>query len=215
MPQPGQRSTAGRDEILAAATDLFAESGYDAVSIQAIACRAGTSKANVFHHFRSKEALYLEVMRAACSRFAAASELADRGAEHRYTEGIVDFLRADFVQLRADPVHAHLILREVLESGPGRGQALARDVFDDHFRLVVDLFREGQAAGVLADDVVPEAAAVMMIAAGVFSFQSRHVLRHLPGVDFIDDVDRYGDTMGRILLNGMRARTRQPGQDES
>ena len=207
MPHSGQSPAAGRDEILAAATDLFAESGYDAISIQAIAAQAGTSKANVFHHFGAKEALYLEVMRDACNRFGAADRLADRGAEQRYAAGVVEFLRADFEQLRADPVRGHLILREVLESGPGRGRALAQDVFDEHFRLVVDLFRAGQVAGVFADDIVPEAAAVMMIAAGVFSFQSRHVLRHLPGVDFVDDGERYARIMGRILLDGMRART--------
>lgn len=206
MTQVGQNPAAGRGDILAAATDLFAESGYDAVSIQAIARRAGTSKANVFHHFGSKELLYLEVMRTACGGFATATELV-HGVDADHARRVVEFLRGDMEQMREDPDRAHLILREVLESGPGRGQALATDVFDEHFRLVVGLFREGQEAGVFADDIVPEAAAVMMIAASVFVFQSRHVLRYLPDVDFVDDPEGYAELAGRILLDGLRART--------
>ena len=205
MPQPGQSAAAGRGEILVAATDLFAEAGYDAVSIQSIARRAGTSKANVFHHFGSKEALYLEVMRAACGAFATATSLAG-DTESGHVGGVIEFLRGDMEQMRADPERAHLILREVLDSGPGRGQALANQVFDGHFRQVVALVRAGQEAGVFARDIVPEAAAVALASAGVFVFQSRHVLRHLPGVEFADDIELYADQVGRVLLDGLRTR---------
>lgn len=206
MPQTEPSSAPGRGEILAAATDLFAESGYDAVSIQVIAQQARTSKANVFHHFGSKEALYLEVMQQACGGFATATELAeDMACDH--AARIEAFLRGDMEQMRADPERAHLILREVLESGPGRGQKLASDVFDEHFRLVVELFRDGQHAGVFAADIKPEMAAMMMIAAGVFVFQSRHVLRHLVDSDLVDDPQRYAGQAARLLLDGMRARS--------
>src|SRR3989304_9442427 len=49
--------------ILAAAEALFAEHGFDAASMSAIAERAGVSKANIFHHFSSKNALYRAVLR--------------------------------------------------------------------------------------------------------------------------------------------------------
>jgi len=203
MPQYEPSTTLGHEEILAAARDLFAEAGYDAVSMQAIAGRAGTSKANLFHHFGSKESLYLAVMRAACGEFSSAADaIADAGGDHgRRVSG---FLRADMDTMRADPERTHLILREVLESGPGRGRALAAEVFDEHFRQVVELVRGGQAAGVFADDIPPGLAAVTMIAAGCFVFQSRHVLRHLDGVDFVDDPERYARLVSRVLLDGMR-----------
>jgi len=120
--------------------------------------------------------------------------------------GVIEFLRGDMEQMRADPERAHLILREVLDSGPGRGQALANQVFDGHFRQVVALVRAGQEAGVFARDIVPEAAAVALASAGVFVFQSRHVLRHLPGVEFADDIELYADQVGRVLLDGLRTR---------
>lgn len=190
--------------ILSAATDLFAEAGYEPVSIQAIAERAGTSKANVFHHFGSKEALYLAVMRGACSGFVSASEMLDESLGLEHSRRIREFLRRDLEHMHAEPDRAHLILREVLESGPGRGRALGREVFDEHFQLIVRLFRNGQGAGVFAADIRPEVAAVVMIATTVFMFQSRHVLRHFAGVDFVDDVDEYTRLTSRILLDGMR-----------
>lgn len=204
MPE-SEQSPAGKAEILSAATDLFAESGFDAVSISAIAQRAGTSKANVFHHFGSKDALYLAVMREACSTFTEALDALGDEA-HEFGERLRRFLLRDLELMRADPDRGHLILREVLESGPSRGQALAGEVFDEHFARLVALFRDGQARGAFSADVPPALAASMMVACNVFLFQSQHVLRHLPGVDFVDDSERYAKLVSDVLLDGLRPR---------
>lgn len=195
--------SAGRAEILAAATDLFGEAGYDGVSMSAIAQRAGTSKPNVFHHFRSKDRLYLEVMRDACAEFARVTEALGDGSRG-FDARLREFLRRDHEMLREKPDRSHLILREVLESGPSRGQALASEVFGEHFAEVVRLFEQAQAQGVFARDIPPALAAVMAIASNTILFQSQHLLRHLPGVDFVDDPERYAALVSRVLLDGLR-----------
>ena len=205
MAQHAQNPAAGKDDILRAATDLFGEAGFDGVSINAIAQRAGTSKANVFHHFGSKETLYLAVMRDACGQFAASIEALGAGGKE-FADRVTDFVRADLATMRAQPDESHLILREILESGPCRGRALASDVFDEQFGRIVALFREGQAGGEVTGDVPPALAASMLIACNVFLFQSQHVLRHLPGVDFVDDPERYAALVSRVLIDGLRAR---------
>lgn len=194
---------AGRAEILVAATDLFGESGYDGVSMSAIAQQAGTCKANVFHHFRSKDALYLEVMREACADFTQATQ-ALRPEEQGFGERLREFLRRDFEMLRDKPDRSRLIMREVLESEPSRGQALASEVFADHFSEVVRLFEQAQDRGVFARDIPPALAATLAIAANTFAFQGQHVLRHLEGVDFVDDSARYAALVSRVLLDGLR-----------
>lgn len=203
----GPEAPTGRAEILAAATDLFGEYGYDRVSMNAIAQRASISKANVFHHFGSKEALYLDVMREACGRFTRTCSEHDQDGRC-FRERLLAFLRRDVEAARADPDPAHLILREVFECGPSRGRALAGEVFDEQFAEIVALFEQGQAHGVFASDVPPAVAAIMAIACNSFLFQSQHVLRHLPGVDFVDDPERYAALVGRVLLDGLR---RDPG----
>lgn len=199
-----QNTTAGRQEILAAALDLFAEHGFDGVSMNAIACRAGISKANVFHHFGSKEALYLETMQSACGEFAPVLDGLDATGKG-HGERLEQFIRDDVEQMFSDPDRARLILREVLESGPSRGRELASEVFDDHFSRVVRLFESGQQNGIFRSDIPPALAASMAIACNVFLFQSQHVLRHLSGVDFVDDPGRYSALVAGVMLDGLRA----------
>ena len=54
-----------RERILVAATNLFAERGYDATSTRAIADAVGLNIATVAYHVGSKPQLYREVMRRA------------------------------------------------------------------------------------------------------------------------------------------------------
>ncbi len=48
-----------RDEIIRAATALFLEKGYAATSMSALAQACGMQKASLYHHFPSKEALFV------------------------------------------------------------------------------------------------------------------------------------------------------------
>ena len=55
-----------RRAILAAATGLFAARGYGAVSMDAIAREADVSKATLYAHFASKDALFATIVNVAC-----------------------------------------------------------------------------------------------------------------------------------------------------
>ncbi|QPH54876.1 TetR/AcrR family transcriptional regulator [Pontivivens ytuae] len=48
-----------RDEILERATELFVASGYAATSMSKVAEAVGVQKASIYHHFPSKEALFV------------------------------------------------------------------------------------------------------------------------------------------------------------
>lgn len=50
-----------RERIIAAATELFAENGFEVTSIQDIACKASVAKGTVYLYFESKEVLVREV----------------------------------------------------------------------------------------------------------------------------------------------------------
>ncbi|MDI6909235.1 TetR/AcrR family transcriptional regulator [Nocardioides sp.] len=52
-----------RDQILIAAQQLFAERPYEAVSLLDIAEKAGTTRTNIYYHFRTKRDLFLEIVR--------------------------------------------------------------------------------------------------------------------------------------------------------
>lgn len=60
MPRP--KSTHAHNEVLKATIALMAERGIDATSMDAVAQRAGVSKATIYNHWHDKEALILEAM---------------------------------------------------------------------------------------------------------------------------------------------------------
>jgi TetR/AcrR family transcriptional regulator, mexJK operon transcriptional repressor len=61
--RPSSRGVARRGEVMSAAEDLFLEQGYESTTMEAIAARAGASKATFYKHFGSKEALFAEIVR--------------------------------------------------------------------------------------------------------------------------------------------------------
>jgi len=60
---PYAKGIVKREEILKTALKLFADKGYDKVSVREIAREAGLSQAGLLHHFSSKEELFLEALR--------------------------------------------------------------------------------------------------------------------------------------------------------
>ncbi len=61
-----------REQVLAAATQAFARSGFAATSLDDIATAAGVSRAILYRHFDSKTDLYRAVLDRACARLADA-----------------------------------------------------------------------------------------------------------------------------------------------
>ena len=57
-----ERSEATRGRILQAAENTFARGGYDGTGVAAICDRAGVTKGAFYHHFPSKQAVFLELL---------------------------------------------------------------------------------------------------------------------------------------------------------
>jgi len=57
-----ERSQRSRAQILDAALALFSHQGYRATSMREIAEKAGVSTGNVYHHFKDKERIFLELL---------------------------------------------------------------------------------------------------------------------------------------------------------
>lgn len=65
--KPLTRSEEKRAQIIDAASRLFVESGYGAVSMDAIAAEANVSKRTVYSHFEDKSSLFMGVMEQHCT----------------------------------------------------------------------------------------------------------------------------------------------------
>jgi TetR/AcrR family transcriptional regulator len=190
--------------ILQAAEKLFSEQGFKAASMSAIAASAGVSKANIYHHFKSKNDLYLAVLRQVCAEMCGL-------LEHIVTQkndapqALRQFSQAHLRMMLERDEFTRLVLRELLEDGEQRGEDMAQQGFSQAFSRIVNLIREGQGQGALRADLDPAIAALMVIAADVFFFIGRDVFRHYPEVDFADDPERYSQLVTALLLQGMSA----------
>lgn len=64
MNLKAERGAATRDRVLAIATRLFAERGYDDTSIETVLQESGLSRGALYHHYAGKDALFEAVLEA-------------------------------------------------------------------------------------------------------------------------------------------------------
>lgn len=205
MPAHVSPETESVARILGAARTLFAERGFDATSMHAIAEAAGVSKANIFHHFKNKNALYLAAVRSGCDSFCDEIERLGRD-DGPFVERLRRYAGEHLAHILENAPLTRLILRDLLEAGERRGQEFAEQVFGQNFARLVDILRQGQARGELRADIDPALVAILVIGIGLTYFQSREAFRHFPDVDFADRPSDYSRMAMDILLHGLLPR---------
>ena len=116
-PRKGARNTgATREALMNAATDLFAQRGFEGTRVDQIAETAGVNKAMISYHFGGKGALYNEILR---ETFADAHR---RFEAIRHSDAPADERLRAFIQTFADlalrrPALPAMVLREVMSGG--------------------------------------------------------------------------------------------------
>jgi AcrR family transcriptional regulator len=122
----GPASRGARERILEAATRLFAERGFDATPIQAVADEVGLTKPALLHHFPSKEHLRQGVMSSILGDWSERLPrllLAATASEDRFDTVFGEVYRF----FAAEPDRARLIAREALDR-PKEARELLRGV---------------------------------------------------------------------------------------
>ncbi len=197
-----QEKSLGAAAILAAGVRLFAEQGFDGVSMRGAAEDAGISKAKIYHHFSSTEAPYLAILNASAAETAMLVEnLAD--GEGGFDERLKEFARAYQHHLIDRHLSSRLLLREAFSGDEQKGKIIADQVVGNVFRRVITILRAGQESGVLREDLDPALCAFLLFGANVFFFQAQGILKHFPEAGFALQADGFSDGMVDVLLNGM------------
>jgi len=200
----------GEQAILNAAEILFAEKGFDAASMSAISILAETSKANIYHHFKSKNELYLAVMKTAVDRSSALLDTLEQ-APGTSGQHLSDFAAGQLKNILSHKRSTQLVLREALSGDSRRGQEIAKHIVGDVFARLVAMVSRGQQENEFRADVDPALAAFMIVASNMFFFQAAPVMQHVSGTRFSDDADIFSKGVMDILFNGVL----QQGADKS
>lgn len=198
--------TSAAERILAVAERLFGEAGFKGVSVSAVAREAGVSKANIFHHFGSKEELYLAVLHNARRRLTdKLGKLASRH-ETPLNEILQQVAGGYLDELFSHSDLVRLFIRELLDRGPVQERLLAERIFEPNYARLLGLLNEARDDGRMRPGADPAVAITVLVAGCVFFFQAREVLQHLPGADFADDADKYAQLMVDIVMHGITPR---------
>ena len=159
---PYAKGVAKRAEILETALEIIARNGYSGATVKELADAVGLSQNGLLHYFGSKDALFIEILRA---RDEADSQLdfpvTDDGSSD-HVDAIAQLLDhhaklPGFVQLRAR------LLNEAAEAGHP-----SHEFFRERYTLIrtagADVFRDLQAQGRVRADLDPNTLGVMLFA---------------------------------------------------
>jgi AcrR family transcriptional regulator len=144
----------GREEILRAAALAFMKRGYNGTSIDDIADQLKATKGRVYHYYRTKQAIYLDVRRSQLSRLLAALEeaAAEPGSPderlRRMISTQIQLVESDrpamYLALGSRFVDVPMEANEDLTKALDEIEAM-RHRLEDNFRRVVE---EGMRTGV-------------------------------------------------------------------
>ncbi|MFI2352381.1 TetR/AcrR family transcriptional regulator [Streptomyces sp. NPDC019443] len=148
-----------RASIVAAATEVFAESGYQRGKVSQVAARIGVTEPVVFHNFGSKATLYAAVVEHAAQRMGemltavtasggparkTLTQLLGPGhLDELHASGSLGVIFADAMTLTAEPD---------VEQAVSRGMQQLADA-------LAELVAQGQREGDVRTDIAPDAAA--------------------------------------------------------
>ncbi len=150
------QSQESRDDILKAATQIFAGRGFHETSMAEVAREAKVSKALIFWHFKTKEELFIAVLNRLLEPyyidFAEESrELDERAQLRRLIESYLLFVRENANSVR-------FFLTRILNDDdvPDAVTSQIRMLYEGYQGLLVDLFRRAQAKGICSSKLDPE-----------------------------------------------------------
>jgi len=171
--------------ILNVAESLFAQKGFKATSISEIAKKVGGSKANIYHHFKSKEHLYKEALELACERVFNVMELTNSVPSVDARTRLKEYVTLHLKSMLEQPMSTNLIKRELMDNNQIEGKMLAKDIFTNTFTKVASLVFDAHGIDKSSQDINASLQAFMLIGVNIFFFDSQSVMKYLPGVSSI------------------------------
>ncbi|MDB4937288.1 MAG: Transcriptional regulator, TetR family [Labilithrix sp.] len=174
-----KRKRLRKEEIVAEATRLFAERGYEGASMGDLAERVGLRKASLFHHFPSKDVLYATVLTELMDRVKTAilSAATAEGSFAERLDGLSDALTST---LGAQPHAARLLVREAMDWGPVMKERLGRTV-NDVLAASLEFAKAGQREGAFNPDMDPTHVIVSLIGIHFMPFVLGEIVERFTG----------------------------------
>ncbi|NHC03161.1 TetR family transcriptional regulator [Acinetobacter sp. 187] len=111
-----KKSTQKRQQLLAAALDVFSVYGFSGASLDEIAQLAEMHKSNIFYYYENKEALYVEVLTTVMQKWLAPLQVLE--AELEPAQAITQYLMQKIEVSRTQPKASKLFALEIIQGAP-------------------------------------------------------------------------------------------------
>jgi TetR/AcrR family transcriptional regulator len=172
-----------RGNLLDSAYREFSEQGFHGASIDGICKRAGVSKQVLFHHFGSKQKLYLEVLERAYAASRSHDpefdiERLDPVAAMRYLVGV------SFDHLRSNRAFVRLLSDENNNKGRHIRQSnKLRAIYVPLIERIAQTLRRGEEVGVFRAGIDPNNFYISISALSFFYFSNIYTLHAALDID--------------------------------
>jgi AcrR family transcriptional regulator len=184
--RPGPREQAAqttRDNILRAATKVFARYGYEGGSVEKISQAAKSFDRMIYYYFGSKEGLFIEVLEDMYRRMndAELELVLDIEKPVDSLKGVIDFVLSYYSK---NPEFITLLNTENLHRGKHIVKSeRARDYSSPAIAIIRQLLESGARQGVFRTDMVARDVYLLIAATGYFYISNRHTLSAFLGED--------------------------------
>lgn len=140
-------------DIIYAAVDEFLESGYEGASMESIARRAGISKGGLYHHFKSKDEIFLLANRELHKPVSLMMEQAARksSAAEGLTWYIKNYLKY-WKEHETEMVFYALSMAKMLDSPP------LWEMYERYIESYIAFFKSLYERGMASGEFVPHSA---------------------------------------------------------
>lgn len=193
------KETAAR--ILSAATRLFAEDGYEKVSIRDIAKEAGAQSAAISYYFGGKPELYREVLYRGTSMISEFLSIIEK--EKPDPAGVILLYGKFLVRLGVErPEVLRLILWEMMHGSDVFG-AFVRERLSSVLAVIRSAVEDGIRAGHFREGVQPEEICIAWAGSILFFFLSRGIHKTLAPERTLT-AEEYLAQMWGVFMEGIR-----------
>ncbi len=174
-----------RGTLIAIARRWFARQGYAGTSLRALADEAGLTKASLFHHFASKEALYMEALTSIVGELQGLVDAARERTDAAFLERLDRLGTLAVRYLGTNPDAARLLTRELMGGGPFMDRGGERGV-QAILRATAEFLGEGMREG---DIPTQDAEQLALSIAGLhfYLFASPEISGRFLGRDVFDE----------------------------
>ncbi|MDQ2714605.1 MAG: TetR/AcrR family transcriptional regulator [Chloroflexota bacterium] len=149
--KPGRpRSAQAHKAILVATLEALAEEGYQAMSIEGVAARAGVGKTTIYRRWTSKEDLVIDAIHEIQTEFP----ISDSG---NFREDLISFCLQAYQAFSANPLIEKLVFKIIgeVKTNPQIVQAIQSRLMTPRMQRFSNLVKHAQARGEIRADLDP------------------------------------------------------------